>query len=34
MATLFAVVEVLAHAKGELGLSMTSKHAGKEVLEA
>jgi hypothetical protein len=28
------VAEVVGHAKGELGLSMTSKYAGRETMEA
>ena len=31
---MFTVAEVVGHAKGELGLSMTSQYAGKETLEA
>jgi len=32
--TMFTVAEVVGHAKGELGLSMTSRYAGRETLEA
>lgn len=32
--TMYTVAEVVGHAKGELGLSMTSKYAGRETLEA
>jgi hypothetical protein len=32
--TLYTVAEVVGHAKGELGLSMTSRYAGRETLEA
>ena len=32
--TMFTVAEIVGHAKGELGLSMTSRYAGKEKLEA
>ena len=32
--TMYTVAEVVGHAKGELGLSMTSKYAGRETMEA
>ena len=32
--TLYTVADVVGHAKGELGLSMTSRYAGQETLEA
>jgi integrase len=32
--TMYTVAEVVGHQKGELGLSMTSKYAGRETMEA
>jgi hypothetical protein len=32
--TLYTVAETVGHAKGELGLSMTSRYAGRETMEA
>jgi hypothetical protein len=32
--TMYTVAEVVGHAKGELGLSMTSKYAGRETMQA
>jgi integrase len=32
--TMYTVAETVGHAKGELGLSMTSRYAGRETLEA
>ncbi len=32
--TMYTVAEVVGHAKGELGLSMTSRYAGRETMEA
>jgi hypothetical protein len=32
--TMYTVAETVGHAKGELGLRMTSKYAGREPMEA
>ena len=32
--TMHSVAEVLGHQKGDLGLSMTSRYAGRETMEA
>ena len=32
--TMYTVAEVVGHQKGDLGLSMTSRYAGREAMEA